>query len=135
MRTIDRQQEIPHEGSFCDLMWSDPEDIVDPWQVSPRGAGYLFGSKVTNEFNEVNGLDLISRAHQLVMEGQKFHFPNKNLVTVWSAPNYCYRCGNVAAILTIGEDLQQTFTHFTETDHSQHGPNGEERAQLVPYFL
>lgn len=48
MRTIHRLQEIPHEGSFCDLMWSDPEDI-DMWAVSPRGAGWLFGAKVTSE--------------------------------------------------------------------------------------
>ncbi len=43
IRAIDRQQEIPHEGSFCDLVWSDPEDALVgvPWQISPRGAGYL----------------------------------------------------------------------------------------------
>lgn len=29
-------------------MWSDPDDI-DTWSVSPRGAGWLFGSTVTNE--------------------------------------------------------------------------------------
>ena len=39
-----RKQEIPHEGAFCDLMWSDPEDIED-WSVSPRGGGWLFGSR------------------------------------------------------------------------------------------
>jgi serine/threonine-protein phosphatase 6 catalytic subunit len=42
MRQIERKQEIPHEGAFCDLMWSDPEDIEN-WSVSPRGAGWLFG--------------------------------------------------------------------------------------------
>ncbi|KAF9406234.1 Serine/threonine-protein phosphatase 6 catalytic subunit, partial [Podila epigama] len=64
IRTIQRCQEIPHEGAFCDLMWSDPDDI-DGWGVSPRGAGWLFGAKVTSEFNHVNGLNLIARAHQL----------------------------------------------------------------------
>ena len=39
VRMIDRVCEIPHEGPFCDLMWSDPEDI-DSWAVSPRGAGW-----------------------------------------------------------------------------------------------
>jgi hypothetical protein len=28
-----------------------------------RGAGYLFGSRVTREFNRHNGLELICRAH------------------------------------------------------------------------
>ena len=111
MRSIDRQQEIPHEGAFCDLMWSDPEDIREAWQVSPRGAGYLFGGKVTKEFNEVNGLNLIARAHQLVMEGMKYQF-DKSLVTVWSAPNYCYRCGNQAAIMEVDEYLNKTFLQF-----------------------
>ncbi|EPY78697.1 serine/threonine-protein phosphatase 6 catalytic subunit isoform 3, partial [Camelus ferus] len=38
IRTIERNQEIPHKGAFCDLVWSDPED-VDTWAISPRGAG------------------------------------------------------------------------------------------------
>ena len=54
IRVIDRVCEIPHEGPFCDLMWSDPEDI-ETWAVSPRGAGWLFGKKVTAEFNQING--------------------------------------------------------------------------------
>lgn len=48
IRIIERNCEIPHEGPFCDLMWSDPEDI-ETWAVSPRGAGWLFGSRVTSE--------------------------------------------------------------------------------------
>lgn len=97
IRTIDRKQEVPHDGAMCDLMWSDPEDI-DGWGLSPRGAGYLFGGDVVENFNNTNNLNLICRAHQLVMEGHKSMFDN-SLITVWSAPNYCYRCGNVAAIL------------------------------------
>ena len=54
IRVIDRVCEIPHEGPFCDLMWSDPEDI-ESWAVSPRGAGWLFGRNVTSEFNQING--------------------------------------------------------------------------------
>jgi len=48
IRVVARAQEIPHEGAFCDLVWSDPED-VDTWAVSPRGAGWLFGDKVSSE--------------------------------------------------------------------------------------
>jgi len=62
IRTIDRKMEIPHEGAFCDLMWSDPEDI-DTWSMSPRGAGWIFGSRVTDEFNQINDIELIARAH------------------------------------------------------------------------
>ncbi|KAF8410806.1 hypothetical protein HHK36_003343 [Tetracentron sinense] len=111
IRTIDRKQEVPHDGAMCDLLWSDPEDIVDGWGISPRGAGYLFGGNVVTSFNHSNNIDFICRAHQLVMEGYKWMF-NNQIVTVWSAPNYCYRCGNVAAILELDENLNKEFRVF-----------------------
>jgi serine/threonine-protein phosphatase PP1-1 len=40
VRVVARAQEIPHEGAFCDLVWSDPDD-VETWAVSPRGAGEI----------------------------------------------------------------------------------------------
>lgn len=131
MRTIWRQSEIPQTGAFCDLMWSDPEDI-DTWALSPRGAGFLFGHQVTSEFNHINNLELICRAHQLVEEGYKYMFPDKNLVTVWSAPNYCYRCGNVASILAFDDKLGREFRLFKEVPESQQ--TTPQRAS-VPYFL
>ncbi|KAF4006661.1 Calcineurin-like phosphoesterase family protein [Saccharomyces cerevisiae] len=110
IRTIDRKQEVPHEGAMCDLLWSDPED-VDTWSLSPRGAGFLFGKREVDQFLEKNNVELIARAHQLVMEGYKEMFDG-GLVTVWSAPNYCYRCGNVAAVLKIDDDLNREYTIF-----------------------
>jgi len=129
IRTIPRQQEIPHEGPFCDLMWSDPEEI-ETWQISPRGAGWLFGSKVTTEFVNINNLKLLCRSHQLVQEGYKHNFDNK-LVTVWSAPNYCYRCGNVAAILKLSPDGKEEYKIFHAVENEKNAPP----RQSVPYFL
>ena len=131
IRLIDRRMEVPHEGPFSDLMWSDPEEI-DTWALSPRGAGWLFGQKVTTEFNLINDLELVARAHQLVMDGFKYWFKDSNLVTVWSAPNYCYRCGNVASILNINENMERFFEIFHATKDSN---KVVPIRQVVPYFL
>lgn len=56
---------------MCDLLWSDPDDRGG-WGISPRGAGYTFGQDISETFNHSNGLTLISRAHQLVMEVSYF---------------------------------------------------------------
>ena len=89
---------MPHDRAMCDLLWSDPDQDQKGFGISPRGAGYLFGKDVVETFEQLNKIQLIARAHQLVMEGYKMMFDDK-LVTIWSAPNYCYRCGNMASIL------------------------------------
>ena len=74
------------------------------WGISPRGAGYTFGQDITEQFNHANGLTFIARAHQLVMEGYQWAH-NQGVITIFSAPNYCYRCGNQAAIMEVDEHL------------------------------
>lgn len=131
IRTIERNQEIPYKGAFCDLVWSDPEEMVQAFTASPRGAGYLFGSDVTSKFMEQNKLNLICRAHQLVQEGYKYVFDDK-LVTVWSAPNYCYRCGNVAAVLSFktASDREAKIFHAVPDSERVIPPR-----TTTPYFL
>lgn len=84
---------------------------MDGWSVSNRGAGYLFGKDPVELFSKTNNISLITRAHQLVMEGYKYMFGEK-LATVWSAPNYYYKCGNVASILELDENLQRYYKIF-----------------------
>ena len=116
MRLINSIMEVPGEGSFSDIMWSDPtEDIKGWYSPSPRGAGYLFGELITEEFNHINGLDLIARAHQLCHQGYNF-MHNHKLVTVWSAPNYSYRCGNSASICMVTDKLTRHFQVFTKSE-------------------
>lgn len=56
-------------------------------------------------------MDHILRAHQLCMEGYQVLFDNQ-LATVWSAPNYCYRCGNLASVLEINQSRNLYFNVF-----------------------
>lgn len=114
IRSLDRVQEVPHEGPICDLMWSDPDDRMG-WGISPRGAGYTFGQDITQRFNYNNGFKFIVRAHQLVMDGYNWTH-DQSLVTVFSAPNYCYRCGNMAAIMEV-EEVGLT-AKFIKFDHA-----------------
>ncbi|KAG6690604.1 hypothetical protein I3842_10G023900 [Carya illinoinensis] len=110
VRNFDRVQEVPHEGPMCDLLWSDPDDRCG-WGISPRGAGYTFGQDISEQFNNTNSLKLIARAHQLVMDGFNWAHEQK-VVTIFSAPNYCYRCGNMASILEVDDCKSHTFIQF-----------------------
>lgn len=66
------------------------------------------------------------------MEGYKFQFGGK-LCTVWSAPNYCYRAGNVASILEVSEFAEKTFKIFDAAVSSQQGK--ADKTVIPDYFL
>ena len=131
VRKIDRFQEVPHEGPVCDLVWSDPDDRAG-WGMSPRGAGYTFGADITQQFNHANGLNTIARAHQLVMEGYMWHH-DQNLVTIFSAPNYCYRCGNQASIMEVGDDGETK--QFLQFDPATRRGEEQNAKRCPEYFL
>ena len=51
--TIMRHGDIPENGPFADLTWSDPDDI-DDWEINPRGSGYCFGASVVKKVLFIN---------------------------------------------------------------------------------
>ncbi|MCJ1312258.1 putative serine/threonine protein phosphatase [Agyrium rufum] len=143
IKIIDRFREIPHEGPMADLVWSDPDAEKHEFSLSPRGAGYTFGAQVVRKFLSFNGQNHILRAHQLCMEGYQVLFDDL-LSTVWSAPNYCYRCGNMASVLEVGENEERVFNIFDAAPENEHNKGEQQQQQtagkdgngvVVEYFL
>lgn len=112
IRAIQRPLEVPEEGLLCDLLWSDPNPNpnADDWEENERGTSYAYSLAPVQEFLTKFNFDLICRAHQAVMDGYEFPYTgNQCLVTLFSAPNYCYEFDNKAAILKVDETLFCTF--------------------------
>ena len=63
-------------------------------------------------------LDLICRAHQVVEDGYKFQ-ANRQLVTIFSAPNYCGEFDNAGAILSVRSDLVCSFKVMRPNSHRE----------------
>lgn len=77
----------------------------------------------------------IVRAHQLCTDGYHVIF-NDSLSTVWSAPNYCYRCGNVAAIMEVAEDHKRRYNTFTAAPNSDRAtPDAGSNKETPDYFM
>lgn len=122
IRQIPRPLSAPVRGEFQeimrDLLWSDPteNDNVTGIKGNARGDEMVeFGPDRVKEFLELNGLDLIVRAHQCVPGGYEF-FARQHLVTIFSATNYCGRHENDGAILTVTRDLKVLFHVITQQE-------------------
>ncbi|XP_075744675.1 serine/threonine-protein phosphatase PP1-gamma catalytic subunit B-like [Rhipicephalus microplus] len=108
VRRIMRPTDVPDAGLLCDLLWSDPDKDIMGWGESDRGVSFTFGADIVGSFLHKHDLDLICRAHQVVEDGYEF-FAKRQLVTIFSAPNYCGTFDNAAAIMSVDESLMCSF--------------------------
>ena len=88
IRRVMRPTDVPDTGLLCDLLWSDPDKDITGWSENDRGVSFTFGPDVVSRFLQKHDMDLICRAHQVVEDGYEF-FAKRQLVTLFSAPNYC----------------------------------------------
>lgn len=95
-------------GLLCDLLWSDPDKDVQGWGENDRGVSFTFGADVVSKFLNRHDLDLICRAHQVVEDGYEF-FAKRQLVTLFSAPNYCGEFDNAGGMMSVDETLMCSF--------------------------
>ncbi|XP_072996998.1 serine/threonine-protein phosphatase BSL1 homolog [Typha latifolia] len=92
---------------LMDLLWSDPteNDSIEGLRPNARGPGLVtFGPDRVTDFCKRNKLQLIIRAHECVMDGFE-RFAQGQLITLFSATNYCGTANNAGAILVVGRGL------------------------------
>ncbi|KAG2695241.1 hypothetical protein I3760_07G005900, partial [Carya illinoinensis] len=112
---LPRPSDVPDSGLLCDLLWSDPDGDVKGWATNDRGVSYTFGADSVSEFLMKNDMDLVCRAHQVVEDGYEF-FADRQLVTIFSAPNYCGEFDNAGAMMSVDENLTCSFQILKPAD-------------------
>ncbi|KAL6858765.1 hypothetical protein ACP4OV_017767 [Aristida adscensionis] len=108
IRDIQRPVDVPDQGLLCDLLWSDPDRDSAGWGDNDRGVSFTFGADRVADFLAKHDLDLICRAHQVVEDGYEF-FADRQLVTIFSAPNYCGEFNNAGALMNVDASLLCSF--------------------------
>merc|ERR1712113_287331 len=105
---IVRPTDVPDSGLLCDFLWADPDSDVSGFRQSDRGVSYVFGPDVVKSFCQTHDFALVVRAHQVVEDGYEF-FAKRQLITLFSAPNYCGEFDNAGAVMQVDESLMCAF--------------------------
>ncbi|UJR26858.1 hypothetical protein I4U23_008169 [Adineta vaga] len=109
IKQILRPTDIPDTGLLCDLVWSRPGTNIEGWTECERGVSFRFGADVVHKFLQQHNLDLMCRSHDVLEDGYEF-FADQQLVTIFSAPNYCGEFDNAGGIMSVDDKLSCSFT-------------------------
>jgi len=82
-------------------------------------------------FLKRHDLDLICRAHQVVEDGYEF-FAKRQLVTLFSAPNYCGEFDNAGAMMSVDETLMCSFQILKPAEKKAKTPQEQQQQQTPP---
>jgi len=124
-------EEIPHQGPLADLLWSDPIEDRLGFHVNKKGAGCLYGHDIVEKFLRVNKLEKIVRGNQLFCDGYRQMF-NEQLLTLFSAPNFCYMADNDGAMLALKDGKEEIIIFQALEDEDRSVPP---RKAPPDYFL
>ncbi|CAE8599886.1 unnamed protein product [Polarella glacialis] len=96
---------------MVDLLWSDPKGKEGYGPSGRMSSGiYLFGPDVSKNFMVHNKLRMVLRSHEVKAQGFRYdHDGEYPLITIFSAPNYVDKAGNLAAVAVLtntGSQLQ-----------------------------
>jgi len=134
IRVLDRFQDVSESGFLTEILWADPDQEKEGYNPSPRGMGFTFGQDAVQKFFKTNNLEHLVRGHQLSMDGYQTLFNNR-VVTIWSAPNFLFRYGNVASILEIGDSRELYFNTFVaRPDSKREKPIMDFTKEMPDYF-
>jgi len=111
LRCVSRCQEIPLKGIIYELLNANPVLDKKEEKGKENEVQTTFGQEEFKKFMSNNDLSYMVRSNQLCIDGYQQIFGAK-LSTIWGAPNFMYRCGNVATILEIADNLEKTFNTF-----------------------
>jgi serine/threonine-protein phosphatase PP1 catalytic subunit len=118
IKRILRPTDVPDTGLLCDLLWSDPDKDIIGWGENDRGVSFTFGPDVVEGFLRKHDLDLVCRAHQVVEDGYEF-FAKRQLVTLFSAPNYCGEFDNAGSMMSVDDTLMCSFQILRPAEKKQ----------------
>ena len=130
---IQRFQETPRVGIYCDLLWADPVDsesgeTPDQYKNNEvRGCSFYYNVRAVKAFLKRNKLLSVIRAHEAQLDGYKMHRWNGTsefpvVITIFSAPNYCDVYNNKGAIIKFNNN-NLNIQQFNYTAHPYILPN------------
>jgi predicted phosphodiesterase len=73
----------PKQTFLEDILWSDPNEMVNEVCASPRGAGKLFGENITNQVLRNFDVKILIRGHEPCEDGFKISH-NGKVLTIFS---------------------------------------------------